>query len=264
MDKIMIGDIVKINSKEISEYPTYIDWFNFYHVDSEKFEPKLPSLHEHIDAYDEDYIVEWVAPHLRVDEILYAIKGIDTGRVFLVGRQTIKGYYHTEKSSDWCYDMNERLLALEVSRLQIENNALREDNLKLIRDNLELMEGSIKLMEENNKLKENSKISNPMPPLENGWFGLSKKYDFDGNCIAEHCFVVILKEKEFVLVYEDGGHDIYRNKKDVLLCYDANGICKADEGEVLGEIVFLCDACNFFHAKRLYEEKNKYNEIWRK
>ena len=242
MDKIMIGDIVKINSKEISEYPTYIDWFNFYHVDSEKFEPKLPSLHEHIDAYDEDYIVEWVAPHLRVDEILYAIKGIDTGRVFLVGRQTIKGYYHTEKSSDWCYDMNERLLALEVDRLQTENNALREKIDK--------------------KEVESKSIS--MPPLENGWFGLSKKYDFDGNCIAEHCFVVILKEKEFVLVYEDGGHDIYRNKKDVLLCYDANGICKADEGEVLGEIVFLCDACNFFHAKRLYEEKNKYNEIWRK
>lgn len=242
MDKIMVGDIVKINSKEISEYPTYIDWFNFYHVDSEKFEPKLPSLHEHIDAYDEDYIVEWVAPHLRVDEILYAIKGIDTGRVFLVGRQTIKGYYHTEKSSDWCYDMNERLLALEVGRLQTENNALREKIDK--------------------KEVESKSIS--MPPIENGWFGLSKGYNFDGDCVTEHWFVAILKGEYFDLIYEDGGHDNYSNKKDSLFCHDTNGVCKNDEGKILGEIVFLCNAYNFSHAKTIYEQKNNRNEIWRK
>lgn len=242
MDKIMVGDIVKINSKEISEYPTYIDWFNFYHVDSEKFEPKLPSLHEHIDAYDEDYIVKWIAPHLRVDKMLYAIKGIDTGRVFLVGRKAIKGYYHTEKSSDWCYDMNERLLALEVSRLQIENNALRE---KI-----------------NKKEMESKSIS--MPPIENGWFGLSKGYNFDGDCVTEHWFVAILKGEYFDLIYEDGGHDNYSNKKDSLFCHDANGVCKNDEGKILGEIVFLCNAYNFSHAKEIYEQKNNRNEIWRK
>lgn len=242
MDKIMVGDIVKINSKEISEYPAYIDWFNFYHVDSEKFEPKLPSLHEHIDAYDEDYIVEWVAPHLRVDKMLYAIKGIDTGRAFLVGRQTIKGYYHTEKSSDWCYDMNERLLALEVGRLQTENNALRE---KI-----------------NKKEMESKSIS--MPPIENGWFGLSKGYNFDGDCVTEHWFVAIFKGEYFDLIYEDGGHDNYSNKKDSLFCHDVNGVCKNDEGKILGEIVFLCNAYNFSHAKTIYEQKNNRNEIWRK
>lgn len=242
MDKIMVGDIVKINSKEITEYPTYIDWFNFYHVDSEKFEPKLPSLHEHINVYDEDYIVKWVAPHLRVDKILYAIKGIDTGRVFLVGRQAIKGYYHTEKSSDQCYDMNERLLALEVNRLQKENNALRE---KI-----------------NKKEVESKSIS--MPPLENGWFGLSKGYNCDGECVVEHWFVAIFKEEYFDLIYEDGGYDNYSNKKDVLFCHDVNGVCKNDEGQILGEIVFLCNAYNFSHAKNIYEQKNNRNEIWRK
>lgn len=242
MDKIMVGDIVKINSKEISEYPAYIDWFNFYHVDSEKFEPKLPSLHEHIDAYDEDYIVKWIAPHLRVDKILYAIKGIDTGRVFLVGRRAIKGYYHTEKSSDQCYDMNERLLALEVSHLQKEINALKE---KI-----------------NKKEVESESIS--MPQLENGWFGFSKGYNFDGDCVVEHWFIAILKGEYFDLIYEDGGHDNYNNKKDNLFCYNANGVCKTDEGRILGEIVFLCNAYDFSHAKMIYEQKNNRNEIWRK
>lgn len=255
MDKLMVGDIIKINPNNVGEnYPLYLEWFRFYKVNEEKFEPNLPSLKKHVDVYDEDYIVKWIAPHLRYDKMLCAIEGIDTGRVFLVDRDVIAGYYHTENSIDCCYDINERLLVQEVIRLNSEINTLKEEVISL--------EEKLK---EKSKEKDNTNIEiNPMPPLENGWFGLSQGYDFNGERTAKQWFVAILKEKGFTLIYEDGGHDDYRNERDVLFCHDANGVCKDEEGTILGEIVFLCNACNFSHAKKIYKEEIKHGEIWRK
>ena len=74
MDKIMVGDIVKVNPNNAgNSYPLYFDWFTFYKVREEKYEPDLPRLKEHINVYNEEYIVRWIAPHLRYDEMLYAI-----------------------------------------------------------------------------------------------------------------------------------------------------------------------------------------------
>lgn len=254
MDKLMVGDIVKINPNNVEHnYPLYLEWFRFYKVREEKFESNLPSLKAHIDTCDEDYIVKWIAPHLRYDRMLCAIEGIDTGRVFLVDRDVIAGYYHTENSID-CYDVNERLLVQEVIRLNSEIDTFKEEVISL--------EEKLK---EKSKEKDNTNVEiNPMPPLENGWFGLSKGYNFDGECTGKQWFVAILKGERFTLIYEDGGHDDYSNKRDVLLCHDANGVCKDEEGKVLGEIVFLCDAYNFSHAKKIYKEKIKHREIWRK
>lgn len=83
MDKIMVGDIVKVNPNNAgNSYPLYFDWFTFYKVREEKYEPSLPRLKEHINVYNEEYIVKWIAPHLRYDKMLCAIEGIDSGRVF--------------------------------------------------------------------------------------------------------------------------------------------------------------------------------------
>lgn len=251
MDKIMVGDIVKINPDNAGHsYSTYLEWFRLYKVREEKFEPELPTLKEHIDAYDEDYVVKWIAPHLRCDKMLYAIEGVDTRRVFLIDRDVIAGYYHTENSTDCCYDINERLLVQEIIRLNSKIDMLKEEVISL---------------KEKTKEKDNTDVeTNPMPSLKNGWFGLSQGYNFDGECTGKQWFVVILKEDGFSLIYEDGGHDDYNNKRDVLFYYDANGVCKGEEGKVLGEIVFLCDAYNFSHAKKIYKEEIKHGEIWRK
>jgi len=251
MDKLMVGDIVKVNPNNAGHnYLVYLEWFRFYKVREENFNLNLSSLKEHIDVYDEDYIVRWIAPHLRCDKILCAIEGIDTGRVFLVDRDVIAGYYHTENSTDCCYDINERLLVQEVIHLRSEINTLKEEVISL---------------KEKLKEKDNTNVeTNPMPQLKNGWFGLCQGYNFDGERTAKQWFVAILKEEGFTLFYEGGGHDDYRNKRDISFYYDANGVCKDEEGKVLGEIVFLCDAYNFSHAKEIYKKEIKHGEIWRR
>lgn len=248
MDKIMVGDIVKINPEQAGKsYSSYEGWFSFYHVKSEKFEPDLPLLSEHINAYNEDYIVKWIAPHLRRDDMLYAIQGVDTERVFLVSRQAIKGYYHTEQSSDCCYDINERLLVQEILRLEDEIDILKQERDKKKEIEMEVKPKSI-----------------PMPPLENGMFGLQKIYNFSEDCVQEHWFVVVFKDNICHLIHEDGGYSLYENKERVPFYYNTNGICKDEEGEILGEIVYLCNACNFTNAKTIYKELRKYFEIWSK
>ena len=154
MDKIMVGDIVKVNPNNAEHsYSLYFEWFTFYKVKEEKYEPSLPPLKDHIDVHDEDYIVKWIAPHLCYDKMLYAIEGIDTGRVFLVERDVIAGYYHTENSTDCCYDVNERLLTQEVFRLNSEIDTLKWEVMSL----KEKLGG--KLGAEDNTKAE----SNPMP-----------------------------------------------------------------------------------------------------
>lgn len=249
-NEIMINDIVTINPDYVKySYSTYTEWFETYDIDSESYST-APLLQEHISITDESYRVEWIAPHLSINRILYAIRGVRSNYLFLVEEKAIGTHIHTIQSKVFDPTIIYKKLSKRISELK--------------EDNFELMKDMGKLIEENNKLKENSKISNPMPPLENGWFGLSRGYSFNGDCIVEHWFVAIFKEEYFDLIYEDGGHDNYNNKKDALFCHDVNGVCKNHEGKILGEIVFLCNAYDFSHAKMIYEEKNKYNEIWRK
>ena len=172
MDKIMVGDIVKVNFNNAEHsYSIYFEWFTFYKVKEEKYEPSLPPLKEHADVYDEDYIVKWIAPHLRYDKMLYAIEGIDTGRVFLVDRDVIAGYYHTENSTDCCYDVNERLLTQEVSRLNSEIDTLKWEVTSLKEK-----------LKEKSKEKNNTNVEiNPMPRLKNGMFGITRYKNITSN-----------------------------------------------------------------------------------
>ena len=257
MDKIMVGDIVKVNPNNSgNSYSTYFEWFKFYKVKEEKYEPGLPRLKEHINIYNEEYIVRWIAPHLRYDEMLYAIEGIDTGRVFLVERDVIAGYYHTENSTDCCYDVNERLLAQEVSRLNSEINTLK---------------GKVASLEEKLKEKDNTNVEiNPMPRLKNGMFGITRyktitSMGFEG--YEYHYFVVIEEQDErFRLIYESGGYDIVGKDFDCGSDIDLNfaGV----NNDMTGEIICLMNAENFNVAKNyMSNEENcllKPKVIWEK
>lgn len=261
MDKIMVGDIVKVNPNNAgNSYPLYFDWFTFYKVREEKYKPDLPRLKEHINVYNEEYIVRWIAPHLRYDEMLYAIEGIDSGRVFLVERDVIAGYYHTENSTDCYYDVNERLLAQEVYRLNSEISTLK---------------GKVASLEE--KLKEKSKEKdntnveiNPMPRLKNGMFGITRYKNIaqgEFNNYEYHYFVVIEEQNErFRLVYESGEYDIVGKDFDCGADIDLNFDGVNDD--MTGEIICLMDVESFEVAKiYMSNEENcplKPKVIWEK
>lgn len=261
MDKIMVGDIVKVNPNNSgNSYSTYFEWFTFYKVKEEKYGPSLPSLEEHINVYNEEYIVRWIAPHLRYDKMLYAIEGIDTGKVFLVERDVIAGYYHTENSTDCCYDVNERLLVQEVSRLNLEINKLKREVISL--------EEKLK---EKSKEKDNTNVeTNPMPRLKNGMFGITRyknitSMGFEG--YEYHYFVVIEEQNErFRLIYESGEYDIvgkdFDRSSDIGFNFD--GV----NSDMTGEIVCLMDAESFEVAKTyMPNEENlllKSQVIWEK
>ena len=261
MDKIMVGDIVKVNPNNAgNSYSTYFEWFTFYKVKEEKYEPSLPSLEEHINVYNEEYIVRWIAPHLRYDEMLYAIEGIDTGRVFLVERDVIAGYYHTENSTDCCYDVNERLLVQEVSRLNLEITKLKGEVISL--------EEKLK---EKSKEEDNTNVeTNPMPRLKNGMFGITRYKNvtqgkFDN--YEYHYFVVIEEQNErFRLIYESGEYDIIGKDFDCGSDIDLNfaGV----NNDMTGEIICLMNAENFNVAKIYMSNEEKLllksQVIWEK
>lgn len=265
MDKLMVGDIVKVNSNNAGHnYLVYLEWFRFYKVNEENFDPSLPSLREHIDVYDEDYIVKWIAPHLRYDKMLCAIEGIDTGRVFLVDRDVIAGYYHTENSTDCCYDINERLLVQEVIRLNSEIDTLKEEVISL-KENLK----------EKSREKDNINVeinSVPMPPLENGWFGFIRKYDECGNIEEEDkddWFVVIKTEDKCSMIYKSGGEDRFVNEDYAPFCFESDGVALDEDDQVMAMIVYLCKASSFDAAQYMYENNLKTcfiddKEIWRR
>ena len=257
MDKIMVGDIVKVNPNNAgNSYPLYFDWFTFYKVREEKYAHGLPSLEEHINVYNEEYIVRWIAPHLHYDEMLYAIEGIDTGRVFLVERDVIAGYYHTENSTDCCYDVNERLLVQEVSRLNLEINKLKS----------EVISREEKLTEQNNT---NVEIS-PMPRLKNGMFGITRCKNITSGRFEsyEYYYFVVIEEQNdrFRLIYENDEYDIVEKDLDFYFNIDFNfdGV----NGDMTREIVCLMDAGSFKMAKNyLLNEENcslKPKVIWEK
>ena len=246
MDKIMVGDIVKVNPNNSgNSYSAYFEWFTFYKVKEEKYEPSLPSLEEHINAYNEEYIVRWIAPHLCYDEMLYAIEGIDTGRVFLVERDVIAGYYHTENSTDCCYDVNERLLTQEVFRLNSEIDTLKWEVMSL----KEKLGG--KSEEEDNT---NVEI-NPMPRLKNGMFGITRYKNITSRGFEgyEYYYFVVIEEhnERFRLIYESGEYDIVGKDFDIT-----------------GEIVCLMDVESFEVAKTYMSNKEnlllKSQVIWEK
>lgn len=262
MDKLMVGDIVKVNPNNAGHnYLVYLEWFRFYKVNEENFDPSLPSLREHIDVYDEDYIVKWIAPHLRYDKMLCAIEGIDTGRVFLVDRDVIAGYYHTENSTDCCYDINERLLVQEIVHLRSEIDMLKEKILSVEEE-----------LSKKEALEETKKeiTFNPMPSLENGMFGITRYENitsrgFEGY-VYDYFVVIEEQNKRFRLIYEDGGYDIVGKDFDCGVDIDFNFDGVNDD--MTGEIICLMDTKCFKMARNyMSNEENfilKPKVIWEK
>lgn len=264
-NEIMINDIVTINPDYVKySYPFYTEWFKTYDINSEGFSTAR-TLNEHISVTDESYRVEWIAPHLSIDRILYAIRGVKSNYLFLIEEKVIGTHMHTIQSR--VFDP-----AIIYKKLSKRISALKEDNLKFIRDNLELMEGNIKLMEGNNKLKENSKVSNPMPPLENGWFGFIRKYDEYGNIEEEDkddWFVVIKTEDKCSMIYKGGGEDKFVDGDWAPFCFESAGVALDEDNQVMAMIVYLCKATSFDAAQYMYENNLKTcfiddKEIWRR
>ena len=261
MDKIMVGDIVKVNPNNAGHsYPLYPDWFTLYKVREEKYETGLPQFKEHINVYNEEYIVRWIAPHLRYYKMLYAIEGIDSGRVFLVERDVIAGYYHTANSTDRCYDVNERLLAREVSRLNSEINTLK---------------GKVASLEEKlkkkSKEKDNTNVEiSPMPRLKNGMFGITRYKNITSGRFEgyEYYYFVVIEEQNdrFRLIYENDEYDIV--EKDFDYGFDIDFNFDGVNEDMTREIVCLMDAGSFKMAKNylLNEENCLLNPkvIWEK
>lgn len=192
--------------------------------------------------------------------MLYAIEGIDSGRVFLVDRDVIAGYYHTENSTDCYYDVNERLLAQEVSRLNSEINTLKGKVASL--------EEKLK---EKQKEKDNTNVEiSHMPRLKNGMFGVTRyknitSMGFEG--YEYHYFVVIEEQNErFRLIYESGEYDIVG--KDFDCGFDIGFNFDGVNDDMTGEIVCLMDVKSFEVAKTyMPNEENlllKSQVIWEK
>jgi hypothetical protein len=234
IEKILVGDIITLNTDNIKlSYPTYEDWFKFYHVKSDTYIKGL-SLSEHIKEYeDEDYIVEWIAPNLFLDEILYAIIGEKSKRLFLVERKVIRKFYHTDKSYDYFHEFNERYLIQERQKLYEQIDLLKQ---------------------ENEKLKKKTKTTGyQMPKIENGMIGLTFFYTQDG--IKKEWFIATAIDEETVkLNYISGTFDKYKNSEKCL--YDFNKYGESYDilsGEVLSRIMFLCNADCINTAKDIYE-----------
>lgn len=105
-DKILVNDIIVINKKNCGmAYSSCNRWFDSYRISTKNYSTPL-SNHVKNDGIEENYRCIWVAPHPAGHEIVYAIEGIDTKKVFLVAREAILTYSHTPDS----YDNTEKAL----------------------------------------------------------------------------------------------------------------------------------------------------------
>lgn len=158
MNEILCNDLVSVNLDYTDEsYPLYTEWLDFYSLTKENFIDKFGGLTKYFKSNEvkEDFVVEWIAPHLTCNKILYLIKGRISGYRFLVTRKAIKDYYHTLDS----FDNSEAVQKILINALN-KNNAEKD----------ELKQYSLLLEEKFNELKKVK--SNPMSLFENGIIGM--------------------------------------------------------------------------------------------
>lgn len=248
MNKILCNDIVSIDINYTYEnYSNYTEWLDFYSLSKRNYICAFGGFSDHFknSKTREDFVVEWIAPHLKVDKTLYLIKGRESGYRFIVGREAIKDYYHTHASVDKSDLVNQIIrdnLNKEIEELNNKNSIIEEDN---------------KIMKE--KLRKLQIIkNNPMPLLENGMFGITKgKTDEDTKF-----FVVVKKEEMTYLIYQNGGYDKWNENALKTNSYDGlfnrNGIYQDEH--LYFEISCLIKANSFEEAQLNKAE----NIIWKR
>lgn len=152
IDKILVNDTITIDKEKCGNaYTGFNKWFNLYGISTDNYDKCLT---EHIerDNIDERYRCIWMAPHLTTGEMLYAIRGLHTQKVFLVNKDAILVYNHTCGSHDNT-DVALKILSSEYSKLELK--------LEEIKSFIE--EQSVAATVDN---------SNDIPELEDGMYGI--------------------------------------------------------------------------------------------
>ena len=225
-DKILVNDIITINKERCDEsYSSLYDWFKSYGISTNNYGKRL-SNHIENDGIDEQYRCIWAAPAPN-GEIVYAIEGVDSKKVFLVEEGAIFQYSHTLHS----FDSTEQ--ALDI---------LTRNYHKLILEFKDYKES----IEKNNKAATDK--SNDMPELKAGMFGISKPIP-NGEINA---FYVT----EDTIIYEKGGWDPH-------YIFDKNG--KSNYTQILA--LYSGDVNSFTGAKTRYYDINNPDSsktIWKK
>ena len=227
-DKILVNDIITINKERSGEsYSLLYDWFESYGISTDNYGKRL-SNHIENDGVDEQYRCIWVAPAPN-GEIVYAIKGMDTKKVFLVEEGAILQYSHTNYS----FDNTEK--ALDTLTRNYHKLTLEFKNYK---ESIEKNDGAA------------PDKSNDMPELKAGMFGISKPIP-NGEINA---FYVT----EDTIIYEKGGWDPH-------YIFNKNG--KSNYTQILA--LYSSEVESFEIAKLLYHDidnpvLNASNLIWKK
>ena len=149
---IKVNDTITLNGENLGEsYPLFDKWFEAFNLfdtyERESYGDILENYYN--DHPDDTYTCIWIAPHFL--KMLYAIQSKTTNKIFLVNESVICNNIHTYSSYDPCK---------EAFKIMCNNYR------KVIYNESDLKERYSKLQ------KQLEELSNPMPALENGMYGI--------------------------------------------------------------------------------------------
>ena len=225
IDRILVNDTITIDKEKCGNACTgFNKWFKLYGISTDNYD-KVLSQHIEDDNIDERYRCIWMAPHLTTGEMLYAIRGLHTQKVFLVNKDAILVYNHTCGSHDNT-DVVLKILSSEYSKLELKLEEIKssiEEHSAAAADNL-----------------------NVIPELEIGMFGIAKHLKTD----KIDAFYVT----EDTIIYESGSWDLQKS-------FDKTG--KSGYTQILA--LYNGDVNSFTGAKALYyNNPDSSNLIWKK
>lgn len=186
-DKILVNDIIKIkHSENIDSYSFYDSWFESYGISTDN-QYGTP-LSKHAKSFDESYECIWAAPNHTTGVQLYAIEGIYSHKIFLIDSHSIKRYYHTCRSYDNTEDAL-RLISKQYRKVLVE---LDEAHKEIDRLTPKIDVPAKEFMPKN-----------PMPPLEDGMFGVIEADSFDCECKFRVMNGIIFIDNGVIFYVED-------------------------------------------------------------
>ena len=185
-DKILVNDIITINKEKCDyAYTAFDEWFKSYGLSTDNYNKCLSEYIEN-DGVDEKYRCIWMAP-VPSGEIVYAIEGMDSKKVFLVNKDAILGFYHTYSSYDnsngVLMDLASKCHQLELKLEEIkssieEQSVAATDNLNVMPELEDSMYGIIKSNYSGKTYK--FRVARGCIFMDNGWvYGVD---DFEDGC----------------------------------------------------------------------------------
>lgn len=218
IDRILINDTITIDKEKCGNaYTGFNKWFKLYRISTDNYD-KVLSQHIEDDNIDERYRCIWMAPHLTTGEMLYAIRGLHTQKVFLVNKDAILVYNHTCGSHDNT-DVVLKILSSEYSKLELKLEEIKSS----------IMEQSVAAIAS----------SNIMPELEDGMYGIivdnrceHKNYKFR---VARGC---IFMDNGWVYGVDDFEDGFYNGLDIVEISTGVEGFDQYHYGTVVWTVVY--------------------------